>query len=473
VIRQWLCLLGVVGLLAGCSRSELGFASSGSVGSTGSAGKPTCGGCLSDADCAQGRCAQLGSDSYCLPTCAAACASGSQCQQVTDYAGNPQSLCVPASGACGADPTCPPCAAGLTCDPATRACVGGGGTSGSTGSCAGWAGPTEASTRCHCGFGHQTDCQPNGCYGGWWCDTVGGHCKVESSCTAATGSTSTTGGTTGAPWTGSVTQQGGAVDRLYFAVVGDSRPPDLDDTANYPTAIIQRIYQDIQAHTPAPQFVVSTGDFMFADPAGDLGATQLDLYLSARQAFTGPFFPCLGNHECTGYTNSNCGPGTRTLDSKNYAAFTRKMLAPAGLAQPYYRFDVNATTGAWTAKFLVVAANAWTDAQATWLAGELAKPTTYTFIIRHEPESATTAPGTAPSDALIAAAPYTLKIVGHTHEFARAGTRQVVVGNGGAPITGTSSYGYVIVEQLDDGSLQVSNVDYSSNVAVDVFTVPK
>ena len=52
---------------------------------------------------------------------------------------------------------------------------------------------------------------------------------------------------------------------LTFAVVGDTRPADEDDTANYPTAIITQIYQDIEAETPQPQFAISTGDYHDAE----------------------------------------------------------------------------------------------------------------------------------------------------------------------------------------------------------------
>ena len=78
-----------------------------------------------------------------------------------------------------------------------------------------------------------------------------------------------------------------------------------------------------------------------------------------------------------------------------------------------------------------------------------------------------------PSDAIIAKYPYTLKIVGHTHEFSRAGTRQVIVGNGGAPITGNSNYGYALIQQTASGDIQVSNLDYNSNSPTYSFTVPK
>src|SRR5450432_2735309 len=51
---------------------------------------------------------------------------------------------------------------------------------------------------------------------------------------------------------------------LLFAIVGDTRPPSPDDTSGYPTAIITKIYQDIEAENPKIPFAISTGDYMFS-----------------------------------------------------------------------------------------------------------------------------------------------------------------------------------------------------------------
>ncbi len=40
---------------------------------------------------------------------------------------------------------------------------------------------------------------------------------------------------------------GGTLSQLLFAVVGDTRPPTLDDVSGYPTSQITKIYQDIAA----------------------------------------------------------------------------------------------------------------------------------------------------------------------------------------------------------------------------------
>ena len=52
---------------------------------------------------------------------------------------------------------------------------------------------------------------------------------------------------------------------------------------------------------------------------------------------------------------------------------------------------------------------------------------TYTFVIRHEP---TRRRGVQPSNPSIAQHPYTLLIVGHTHNYARLGQREAMFGNG-------------------------------------------
>ncbi len=67
----------------------------------------------------------------------------------------------------------------------------------------------------------------------------------------------------------------GPLSTLSFAIVGDTRPPTEDDTAGDPTAIITKIWQDVEAASPRP-------------------------------AFSNPMFPTMGNHECDGATADNC-----------------------------------------------------------------------------------------------------------------------------------------------------------------------
>jgi hypothetical protein len=265
-----------------------------------------------------------------------------------------------------------------------------------------------------------------------------------------------------APLVSHVGADGGTASRLYFAVVGDTRPAAKDDVAGYPTAILSMIYGRLGALDPAPAFVVSTGDYEFASAAGGTALAQVALYAKARALYAGPLFPAMGNHECTGATASSCGSGNPDGVTEPLVAFEQQLLAPIGRTSLFYEVDVGAPGGAWTSKTLVLAANAWSAEQAAWLERAMARPTTYTFVVRHEPAYVATAPGVTPSEAIMARYPYTLAICGHKHSYERTRKREIVVGNGGAPLTGSKSYGFAVVDQQPDGSLAVDMVDYAS-----------
>jgi len=270
----------------------------------------------------------------------------------------------------------------------------------------------------------------------------------------------------GAAVQGAVGPDGGSVSRLYFAVVGDTRPAAMDDTAGYPTAVISKIYATMNAVTPRPTFAVSTGDYQYTSSSGNEAPAQIALYLAARAGYGGVLFPAMGNHECTGLTASNCGPANADGTPAAYRAYATKLLAPTGRTSPYYEVDVDSRDGSWTSKLLVVAANAWTTEQAGWLDRAMGRGTTYTFVVRHEGSNATAAPGVAPSESIMASHPYTLAICGHTHTYDHPKTREVIVGNGGAPLSsGTKGYGFAMVSQQSDGSIAVDMVDYASGHA--------
>jgi hypothetical protein len=267
--------------------------------------------------------------------------------------------------------------------------------------------------------------------------------------------------------TGTVGPSGGTVSRLYFAVVGDTRPANPDDTAHYPVEVITKIYADIEALNPRPQFVLTTGDYMFASPAGTQAQPQIALYAQAAQQFTGgPIFADMGNHECTGATASNCA----TTATSNYQAYLSTMVKPLGKDLPYYTVPFTAADGSFTAKLIIVACNAWDQTQKTWLDGELAKQTTYTIVSRHQPSSATAGPCVGDVDALLAQHPYDLLIVGHSHTFARD-NREIIVGNGGAPITGNVPFGFAIVDQRPGSGFVITQYDYSSAAPLGSFIV--
>jgi Calcineurin-like phosphoesterase len=248
-----------------------------------------------------------------------------------------------------------------------------------------------------------------------------------------------------------------------FAVFGDVRPAQPNDTTNYPQAAVAGVFQQIAAQSP--NFVVGTGDYMFASTTNATGIDQqLGMLLTAESAFTGPVYHALGNHECTGATASNCPNGTETA---NVRAFMSK-LVPSGTQKPYYRVDVD--TGMGTAKLVFVAANAWSQAQSDWLEQQLSDPTAYTFVVRHEAASVTDTMGAVASEAIIKKHPLTMELLGHWHRYEKLDARHVVSGNGGAPLS-TGHYGFVLVDLLQNGNLSVSEIDSASGAVDDTFLI--
>lgn len=278
----------------------------------------------------------------------------------------------------------------------------------------------------------------------------------------------TSGSSSGSTATG-VSPTGGTLDRLSFAIIGDTRPAVIEDTKGYPSAIISAIYQDVQDVKPG--FAIATGDYMFAIPGKSAGAAQLDLYLAARKLYAGTVFYTMGNHECDGITFSNCGPDTIAGVTTNYKAFQAKLLTEIGQTDPYYRVRIDGADGSWSAKFLIVAANFWSDTQAAWLDSALDEKTTYTFVVRHEGSDAFNG-GVSESETIMAKHDYTLLLAGHTHTFSYdAQKREDITGIGGAPLTGSIDYGYVIAQQESDGALRFTVYDYLTKVAVQTFRV--
>ena len=259
---------------------------------------------------------------------------------------------------------------------------------------------------------------------------------------------------------------------LIFAVVGDTRPATEDDTTHYPTAIINKIYQDIQAESPRPQFVIGSGDYQFASTTGTQQQPQLTQYMAARALYSGPFYPAMGNHECTGYTASNCGTGNTDGVTKNMTAFASTMLAPINQTLPYYTQNFSAADNSWTAKVVFVACNAWDSTQSTWLTSQLAVSTTYTFVVRHESSADVSQTSCSASETIIKAHPLTLFIIGHTHTYEHeASDKEIIVGIGGAPLTTGTNYGYVLVKRNPTGTLTVTTYDYQNHSTIDTFTI--
>jgi len=501
---------GAVGWSAGCASGNVediigadgGIINPSALGAGGGISTvPACTVCLSNADCGGGVCAQIQGESFCVSSCTGgegpgSCPSGTTCSIETSSNGSQVSVCAPtATCAGGVTSGASSAGTGTTSGASTGVATGGSSPPAcvpSSSNCDGYADPSTPST-CNSCKSSSSSCQPNGCYGGWYCDVTTSKCHAApTGCSSGattcpsggggtspsgTGSTTGTGGSAGSgaatgttPTTvaGTVGPSGGTVSSLLFAITGDTRPANEDDTGGYPTTIIETIFSDIAARSPQPSFVVSSGDYQFANPSGSQSAAQLSLFMAARSKFPGPWFPAMGNHECTGYTASNCGSGNTDGVTTNYSSFLQTMLGPLNQTKPYYSIKVNATDGSWTSKFVFVAANAWDSTQSSWLETTLAEATTYTFVIRHEAAEANTAPGTTPSETIVGKYPLTLEICGHTHDVSKSGNR-IVMGNGGAPLTGSGDYGYGLVTQRSDGNIIVDSINYQTGAADSSF----
>jgi hypothetical protein len=250
---------------------------------------------------------------------------------------------------------------------------------------------------------------------------------------------------------------------LRFGVFGDVRPPHLNETARYPTGIVSGLFQLAEAQ--GAQFVVGTGDYMFANRA-DAADAQVRLLRSAESAFHGPVFHALGNHECGGKVASNCPAGNETPGVRAFMS----QLVPEGMPSPFYRVDVRTPLG--VVKLLLIAANAWSDDQESWLAAQLADPTAYTIAVRHEPPAETRTPGVAPSEKLLHTHPLTLELLGHVHVYVRLDSRHVISGNGGGPLLFPGGrFGLLMIAQQPNGNLTATEYDQATGMALDHWTV--
>ena len=121
---------------------------------------------------------------------------------------------------------------------------------------------------------------------------------------------------------------------------------------------------------------------------------------------------------------------------------------------------------------MFVACNAWDSTQASWLTAELAKSSTYTFVVRHEGVNAVGQTPCLASQSIIDSNPLTLLIVGHTHTYAHySSDKEVVVGIGGAPLTSGTNYGYVVVSRNSNGTLTITAYDYQTHTTLDTFSI--
>jgi hypothetical protein len=122
----------------------------------------TCEPCSSSQPCVKGAsCVQIaGNLTFCATSCPAGneCETDEICQLKTMRTGGPQTLaCAPRDGSCA--PAQPPQS-----------------ESGVVDHCGALEGPTTAGACKSCDHDDK-DCQKNGCYGGWWCNTASVKCQ--------------------------------------------------------------------------------------------------------------------------------------------------------------------------------------------------------------------------------------------------------------------------------------------------------
>jgi hypothetical protein len=265
-------------------------------------------------------------------------------------------------------------------------------------------------------------------------------------------------------------------------MLGDTRPSS-STTSGYPQNVknaITSIFAGLQ--TQNVPFAVASGDYAFSSTAAGSAMPQYTEYMTARKQYSGTYLPTMGNHECNGFTASNCPIGSFTGMTQDYV---NTILTPStGQSSPYFSALYVANDGSWSAKFIFVAANAWDSTQQSWLQSTLAVSTTYTFTIRHEPASDARAPGVTPSEGLFSssfgAGQLTLSVTGHTHliqlpggtqpygdRFGATQAYEIIVGNGGAPLDAGPSYGYAIAtRRVSDGAIVIQmyeSADTSGN----------
>jgi len=292
-------------------------------------------------------------------------------------------------------------------------------------------------------------------------DTGGdtGHRDMGSSPDAGRDAVSSADGSVKHQWIG---PKGGTVDLLKFAVFGDVRPRYMNQDSGYPVKTVRGVFTRLAAR--GPQFVLGVGDWMFASNYSHASA-QLTMLLQAEKPYAHQVFHAMGNHECNGWTSSNCPRGNETGQVR---AYFEKLLPFTKTA--YFKFIVNTRSG--SAKFVVVAPNAWDKTQESWLKQTMKQKTRYTFVLRHEPPSDTRAPGVKPSQAIFDGYPHTtLFLYGHNHEYKHLSANQVISGNGGAPLSHGSHYGYLWVTQLPGGNLRITERRSDTDQVTDSFNL--
>ena len=203
---------------------------------------------------------------------------------------------------------------------------------------------------------------------------------------------------------------------------------------------------------------------MFASTSSAVTA-QVALFKQAMANYTaGPIYLTMGNHECTGATASNCPNLTETPNIQAFMADGAGGRDQAVL--PHRRRDA-ARQGQVPLRrrqrlgldAAVVAAAAARRSDDLHLRRA---PRVDDVVGRAHRRHA--------SESIVGAHPYTLELLGHTHEYRHEDTKHVISGNAGAPLS-TGNYGLLIVEQKSDGNITVTEIDEATGSVTDTWTV--
>jgi hypothetical protein len=301
----------------------------------------------------------------------------------------------------------------------------------------------------------------------------------------ASGGSGGSGGSVQPPTLPSPTLTPLAMSNLVFGAFGDVRPPNPNDTANFPDGILSHIFSGLQAK--GILLAVDAGDHCFQSSisSGSYCHAQFVSHFMADLTanYSGRLLPTMGNHEGCGTNAATTGSCTSWTSGLVHDYLVDVVLPTTGQSSsPFYSIAVYGSWG--TAKFVHVAANAWTSAQETWLTNTLNVPTNYTFVIRHEPNNDARAPGVTPSEALYSshysAGTLTLSITGHTHlvqlpggtqpygdSFGATEPYEVILGNAGAPLDAGPYYGFAtLTRRASDGAIVTQEYEAMSSDGV-------
>jgi hypothetical protein len=274
--------------------------------------------------------------------------------------------------------------------------------------------------------------------------------------TDGTSNTSGTSGTTGGI-THNTPLDGLTVDLLHFTVTGDCRPSNYVNDASqvaaaYPTQVITQLFNQMGALDP--QFTVFTGDVVYTynPPDTTSAAAQIDLFLQASQAIDRPLAPAMGNHDDV--------DGTPSVWSQKFNE------------NAYYGFTVHTTPG--DVRFTVTDDTYWDSRQLAWVGQELSNGAPYHIVVKHHPSDSTDNDNTQ-FNTLVSQTPPTLILSGHEHLYRKLMPRELVLGEGGAPLAQSAhSYGFAMIDELSDGSgFQVTVYNSDTDAPTDQWQVSK